>query len=110
MRAALIRVGVDQAFGGWNAPVDPTTHEFVYVPIPEDGPFQPNLKTPYEPLLLTISDFIAARATDASSLCLMPPQLARRNMHLDPDFDRLTYGDNGARRGKQIADTVAAIY
>jgi hypothetical protein len=25
-------------------------------------------------------------------------------MHLDPDFEHLTYGDNGVRRGKDIAD------
>src|SRR3990172_10533824 len=35
MRATLVRIGIDQAYGGWNAPVDPETHEFVYVPIPE---------------------------------------------------------------------------
>jgi hypothetical protein len=34
-RGILVRVGIDQAFGGWNAPVDPVTHEFVYVPIPD---------------------------------------------------------------------------
>jgi len=35
MKALLIRIGVDQAYGGWNAPVDPSTWEFAYVPIPE---------------------------------------------------------------------------
>ena len=38
MRGYLIRIGVDQAFGGWNAPMDPETNEFVYVPIPESRP------------------------------------------------------------------------
>jgi hypothetical protein len=33
MRAYLVRIGVDQAFGGWNAPMNPETREFVYVPI-----------------------------------------------------------------------------
>ena len=35
MRGLLIRVGIDQAYGGWNAPIDPMTGEFVYVPIPD---------------------------------------------------------------------------
>ncbi len=34
MKALLVRIGVDQAFGGWNAPVNPDTGEFLYVPIP----------------------------------------------------------------------------
>jgi hypothetical protein len=36
MRAYLVRIGVDQAFGGWNAPMNPETREFVYVPIPSE--------------------------------------------------------------------------
>lgn len=34
MKGLLVRIGVDQAYGGWNAPVHLGTHEFVYVPIP----------------------------------------------------------------------------
>lgn len=32
-----------------------------------------------------------------------PKTLQQRNMHLDPDFEHLTYGDNGMRRGAGIA-------
>lgn len=35
MQAILIRIGVDHSYGGWNAPADPETGQFVYVPIPE---------------------------------------------------------------------------
>lgn len=35
MRAILVRIGVDHSYGHWNAPVDPVTCEFVYVPIPD---------------------------------------------------------------------------
>ena len=35
MRAILVRIGIDQAYGGWNAPVDSTTGQFVYVLIPD---------------------------------------------------------------------------
>jgi len=38
MRAYLVRVGVDQAFGAWNAPIDPRTNEFVYVPVNSNNP------------------------------------------------------------------------
>jgi hypothetical protein len=40
MRATLVRIGIDQAYGAWNAPMDPETNDFVYVPIPE-GPKAP---------------------------------------------------------------------
>ena len=46
MRAYLVRIGVDQAFGEWNAPMNPETREFVYVPIPETRPMRPELATP----------------------------------------------------------------
>jgi hypothetical protein len=32
MRAYLIRIGVDHAYGAWNAPMAPETNDFVYVP------------------------------------------------------------------------------
>lgn len=49
MNALLVRVGADQSeWGGrWNGPIDSKTGDFVYVPIPDDGPFHPGLATPY---------------------------------------------------------------
>jgi hypothetical protein len=35
MKATLVRVGVDHAYGAWNAPVNPITGQFVYIPIPD---------------------------------------------------------------------------
>jgi hypothetical protein len=35
MKAILVRIGIDQAYGAWNAPVHPVTGQFVYVPIPD---------------------------------------------------------------------------
>ena len=35
----------------------------------------------------------------------LPPRLVEKNMHLDPDFGHLTYGDV-RRRGKRIADLI----
>jgi hypothetical protein len=93
MKALLVRVGADQSeWGGhWNGPVDSTTHEFVYVSIPDDGPFHPGLATPYS----------ALKAHLGGKWPSLPSHLAGREMHLDPDFSNLTYGDQG-QRARQI--------
>lgn len=103
MRGVLVRVGVDQAFGGWNAPVDPDTREFVYVPIPDNVEFQPGLATPYEMTQAALREFRDSRDCARPERLELPDALSRANMHLDPDFGRLTYGDDGNRRGKGIA-------
>jgi hypothetical protein len=102
MRAILVRIGIDQAYGKWNAPVDLTTGQFVFVPIP-DGPQK--LCTPghgkrYDEVQEPLAKF--ARAHNLRDLRL-PDELRSCNMHLDPDFEHLTYGDNGTRRGTRIA-------
>lgn len=103
MRAYLVRVGIDQAFGGWNAPVDPGTNEFVYVPIPDGSPQRPRLETPYELVRPALASF-ADRHRDAPPRAVqLPAELVRANMHLDPDFEALTYGDT-ERRGRGFAD------
>lgn len=104
MRAFLIRIGVDHAYGGWNAPMDPASNEFVYVSIPESRPMAPALATPYslvEPALARFAD-THPRAPDRT--IRLPPNLADARMHLDPDFGHLTYGDGGRRRGKPLLD------
>jgi len=100
MRAYLVRVGIDQAFGGWNAPVDPVTGAFVYVPIPEKAgtAFQPGLAKSYEPFRAALAGFTTPKPLPDALLGLHP--------HLDPDFDALTYGDNGLRRGKGLCDLI----
>lgn len=103
MRATLVRVGVDQTFGGWNAPVEPASGEFVYVPIPDDGPFHPGLRRAYRELHEPLAAFAARHAADLA----LPAALARRSMHLDPDFEHLTYGDDGDRRGRGVSELVA---
>ena len=93
MKALLVRVAVDQSDGGgyWNGPVDRATGKFTYVAIPETQHLHPRLNQPY-------SAVTAALASLGSSL---PSHLASGDMHLDPDFDYLTYGDQG-ERAKQI--------
>jgi hypothetical protein len=98
MKAILVRVGVDQAYGAWNAPVNPETGEFVYIPIP-DGPAKAYTRG-FAEIDAALADF-AAKNGVSGLRC--PESLRQRNMHLDPDFENLTYGDNGKRRGSAIA-------
>ena len=94
MRALLVRVGADQTEGGgrWNAPVNSLTWEFAYVPIPETKTIYPGLHKPYS--------LVAHAANNLGRE--LPVALRKMNMHLDPDFSHLTYGDQG-ERAKQIS-------
>ena len=103
MKGYLVRVGIDQAFGRWNAPVDPATNDFVYVPIPQGAPNRPGLSTPYEIVVPALEAFAAAHPSATPERVKLPTRLSGRNMHLDPDFRHLTYGDNGTRRGRGLA-------
>lgn len=106
MRAYLVRVGIDQAFGGWNAPVDPRTNEFVYVPIPERSPQRPGLATPYDLVRPALVRFAEAHPDAPLRAVQLPLEVAGGNMHLDPDFGALTYGDT-QRRGRGLAELKA---
>lgn len=104
MRAFLVRVGVDQAYGAWNAPVDPDTNEFVYVAIPESRPMRAPLATPYSLVAPALARFAEAHPKARDRTVRLPSGLTAANMHLDPDFGQLTYGDGGNRRGKPLLD------
>ena len=97
MNALLVRIGADKSKGGGlcNGPVNPETGKFVYVPIPETRPVHQGLEKPYSVLK-------PALATFGTSL---PDNLRTKRMHLDPDFDHLTYGDT-RERAKQIRATL----
>lgn len=95
MRGLLVRVGADlsEAGGRFNAPVDGNANEFCYVPIPEepDRVIRPKMERPYTHVSGALSRFDVP----------LPPRLRQRNMHLDPDFEHLTYGDEKAK-GRRI--------
>jgi hypothetical protein len=93
----LVRVGADlsPSGGGFNAPVDTATGEFLYVGIPETQPVVAGWEHPYARL----SDKLARMGTP------LPASLRGRNMHHDPDFAHCTYGDHG-RRAVQLARLV----
>jgi hypothetical protein len=90
MKALLLRVGIDSTDGGWQAPVCAETGEFAYVPIPEDRADKP----PRRGLVRGFDEFIEPVAKLAAKL---PSRLFGKAAHLDPDFDYLTYGDQGSR-------------
>jgi hypothetical protein len=100
MKALLVRIGVDQAYGGWNAPVD-AEGRFVYVPIPEKAgtSFHPGLERRYAEVLPALQRFCEERRRELNRDLRFPQALLERAMHLDPDFEHLTYGDEGGRRG-----------
>ncbi len=89
MKALLVRVGADQSEGGgsWNGPVNSENGEFAYIPIPEAARSHPELTKPYSQVASALSKFGSP----------LPQHLADRQMHLDPDFAHLTYGDQGQR-------------
>jgi hypothetical protein len=95
VNALLCRVGADQSLkgGSWNGLVDKETGKFLYVAIPESRSVKTWMEKPYSALTSKILEFGGT----------LPPQLYQRHMHLDPDFDYLTYGDQG-ERAKQLKD------
>jgi len=104
MQAILVRVGVDQSYGQWNAPVDPRTGEFEYVPIPEKTTtlFHESCAKPYSLIEPRLQSFALRNGLDLIRDLRCPAGLLGQHMHLDPDFDHLTYGDVGDRRGSHI--------
>ncbi len=75
-----------------NGPVDSRTGEFVYMAIPEGSPVHPDMERPYADLQPVLERMGRS----------LPGHLAHRHMHLDPDFQHLTYGDQG-QRARQLA-------
>lgn len=106
MKGVLIRVGIDSTSGEWNSPVDPTTKDFVYVPIPEeekDRPVHTNYTIDYSQFVIPCENLGVT----------FPQRLLSKNAHLDPDFRHLTYGDQ-KNRGKPLFSLregdIAAFY
>lgn len=101
MKGLLIRVGIDSTYGKWNAPVNPDTGDFVFLPIPENKKFEFKVGHSF-----SYNHFISALQNFSSvnkiSNIKLPKHLNGLNTHLDPDFNFLTYGDNGERRGKEL--------
>ena len=111
MQVILVRVGIDQSCGHWNAPCNPDNRDFVYVPIPETGHANARgLEKRYADETVP-----ALRAFSRRNDCelRLPSHLRGQRMHLDPDFDHLSYGDT-ASRGRRLTgfveDDVVVFY
>ncbi len=104
MKGILLRVGADQtdAGGRWNAPVDPQTWRYAYVPIAANEDEHEHI--------VPCPTFARFQTQVAALDVSLPPHLnGNTKVHLDPDFDSLTYGEpylssNGRRasRGRLI--------
>jgi hypothetical protein len=99
VNALLCRVGADQSSGGglWNGLVDTQSGKFVYAAIPETRSVHTGMEKSYSVLAPLIAEFGAT----------LPQHLQALHMHLDPDFDHLTYGDQGERAKQLRANLVA---
>jgi len=101
MKAALIRVGVDHTYGKWNSVADPCTKEFIYAPIPTNAKLSPGMSTDYSQVSKALGSFPKGCTAGMQPGSInLPHNLLGKHSHLDPDYEYLTYGDNGDKRGK----------
>ena len=91
MKGLLVRVGIDSTDGCWNAPMRLASREFAYVSIMDTKPVRKGMARRYDEFIPVVKHLGEE----------LPLPLLRQQTHLDPDFDHLTYGDQG-QRGKRI--------
>jgi hypothetical protein len=107
MKGLLLRVGIDQACGEYNAPINVVNGDYLYFPIPGDmGGFKQGMETGYDQIIPYFYGFIERNNID---LCF-PEHLAGKGTHLDPDFDHLTYGDQSTGRGNRVSKLEAGDF
>ncbi len=107
MRAILIRTGADGTDGGgnWVAPVDPDSGRFVYIPIPENSvAFHPGCERRFDEVADPLMGFLLEHRANARYWRSRMDAKRGRPMHLDPDYEHLTYGDVGDVRGRDLRD------
>lgn len=105
MRAILIRVGADGTNdgGGWNAPVHRESGRFVYIPITEDSvSFLPGCERRFDEVADPLMGFLSDHGEPNWEWRRRIDAKLGQPMHLDPDYEHLTYGDNGAKRGSTL--------
>jgi len=102
-KGLLMRVGIDGTFGKYNAPINPETNDFLYMPIPENShTFKAGMQTSYSDILPSFTEWASRNRCEIE----FPEHLLHGNCHLDPDFASLTYGDQGTGRGNQVRKLV----
>jgi hypothetical protein len=100
-KGLLMRVGIDQTYGQYNAPINPVTNDYIYMPIPQgDSRFISGMETTYDDLSPYFESWCHKNGTEME----FPSGLINTNCHLDPDFDYSTYGDQATGRGLRVRD------
>lgn len=98
-KGILIRVGIDQTFGNYNAPMNPETNDYIYMPIPQSSrTFRSGMLTSY----MDIKEPFLSWCNKNGVKIEFPEHLENWNCHLDPDFKYSTYGDQATGRGLRI--------
>jgi hypothetical protein len=97
MRGLLVRVGIDQTYGSWNAPCR-ADGSFCYVPIPEDEQeqFELGFATTYHEFEQYCQIFAQGNGL------VFPYGLRGIQCHLDPDFRFLSYGDSDRKATRML--------
>lgn len=102
-KGLLVRVGIDQTFGQYNAPLNPVTNDYMYLPIPEgESEFNSGMQTSYRDIVPFLKSWSHTNNVDIR----LPDNLLDKNTHLDPDFYFSTYGDQATGRGARISELV----
>lgn len=100
-KGLLMRVGIDQTYGEYNAPINPSTNDYIYMPIPQDNAnFLSGMETTYEKLLPHFQSWCHKN----NAIIEFPEKLNKKTCHLDPDFDFSTYGDQATGRGVRVGN------
>ena len=114
MKALMIRVGIDSGKNGgrWNAPCNPKTDDFVYVPVPAgDRCKDSSLNRYYDKDITKALDEFSQRNHCHDVMRL--PKFKRferwvknESAHLDPDFRKgyLSYGNSVGRRAEAMLE------
>ena len=104
-KGLLVRVGIDQTYGRWNAPCR-EDGSFCYIPMRplEQENFDKGFETTYDKFEQDYQLFAGQESK-------FPNRLQQKTCHLDPDYRFTTYGDAGKmgnlatwRRTKRIKD------
>ncbi len=95
-----MRVGIDQTYGKYNAPINPNTNDYLYLPIPQDrSDFISGMETTYDSFIPYFDYWCRSNETTID----FPDHLRTKGCHLDPDFFHSTYGDQATGRGARVA-------
>ena len=98
MKGILLRVGCDQttAGGSWNAPVNPVSWKYAYVPIPGDEVMHEHITQcpTYEMFESSVKKLGVT----------LPVNLSFKvKVHLDPDFESLTFGEPFIKENRKLS-------